>query len=119
MCVLILKKTKNPYPYIKKSDLLILTSKYEGMGNILVEAITLNKPVISSNCNAGPSEILSNGKGGDLFNVSDYKQLSQKIVNYFNNPKTLKKKTKFAMKKLYRFDKINHAKIYTKIFKNL
>ena len=55
------------------------------MGNILVEAITLNKPVISSNCNAGPSEILSNGKGGDLFNVSDYKQLSQKIVNYFTS----------------------------------
>ena len=41
------------------------------MGNILVEAITLGIPVISSNCNSGPSEILLNGKGGDLFKVSD------------------------------------------------
>ncbi len=114
--IIIFKKLNNPYPYIKKSDLLILSSKYEGMGNILVEAITLGIPIISSNCNSGPSEILLNGKGGDLFKVSDYNELSKKIIKHFKDPKILKKKIKFSQKKLFRFDKKKHGKIYSKIF---
>ena len=117
--VIIFKKLNNPYPYIKNSDLLILSSTYEGMGNILVEAITLGTPIISSNCNSGPSEILLNGKGGDLFKVSDYIELSKKIIKHFNNIKLLKKKNKYAQKKLFRFDINNHAKIYSKIFHKL
>ena len=97
--IIIFKKLNNPYPYIKKSDLLVLSSKYEGMGNILVEAITLGIPTISSNCNSGPSEILLNGKGGDLFNVSNYQELSKKIIKHFNNKKILKNKNRFAKKK--------------------
>ena len=117
--VMILKRTKNPYPYIKKSNLLVLSSKYEGMGNVLVEAILLNTPVISSNCNAGPSEILSNGKGGDLFKVSDYEELSKKIILHFENEDLLKKKLQFAKKKLFRFDIKKNAKIYSNIFEQI
>ena len=117
--VIIFNKKDNVYPYIKKSNLLILTSKYEGMGNVLVEAIALNTPVISSNCNSGPSEILLNGKGGDLFKVSDHRELSIKIINYFKNKKVLLKKLKYAQKKLYRFELNRHIKIYTKIFNNI
>ena len=43
---------------------MIHTSMYEGFCNVLVEALMLNTPVISTNCNSGPSEILLNGKGG-------------------------------------------------------
>ncbi len=117
--LIILKNIKNPYPYIKKSDLLVLSSQYEGMGNILVEAITIGTPVISSNCKSGPSEILLNGKGGDLFQVSNYKQLSKKIINHFKNKKILQKKVKFAQKKLFRFDKKIQGKIYSKVFINI
>ncbi len=117
--ILIYKKLINPYPFIKRADLLILTSKYEGMGNILVESIALNTPVISSNCNSGPSEILLNGKGGDLFNVSNYQELSKKIIKHFNNKKILKNKNRFAKKNLLRFDANKHVLIYEKIFKNI
>ena len=44
---------------------------------MLLEAITLNKFVISSDCPTGPSEILDNGKGGLLFKVGNYKELSR------------------------------------------
>ena len=44
----------NPYPSIKNSELFILTSKFEGLPNVLLEAIVLNKFVISSNCSTGP-----------------------------------------------------------------
>ena len=47
---------KNPYPYIKQADIFILTSKYEGLPNVLLEAITLKKFIISSNCPTGPRE---------------------------------------------------------------
>ena len=78
--VIVLDKITNPYPYFKKADLFVLTSKYEGFGNVLTEAIMFNIPTISTNCNSGPKEILLNGKGGDLVKVGDYKNLSKKII---------------------------------------
>ncbi len=100
----VLDYKKNPYPYIRKSDIFILSTKFEGLPNVLLEAITLNKLVISSNCPTGPSEILDNGNGGLLFRVGDYKQLSQKIIFSIKNKKKCSKKILFAKKKLQRFD---------------
>ena len=65
---------------------------------------TLNKLVISSNCPTGPSEILDNGKGGLLFKVGDYKELSKKIIYTIQNNKKCNKKLLFAKKRLERFD---------------
>ena len=53
----------------------------------------MNKiPIISSNCKHGPTEILENGKYGDLFQVSDHRELTRKIQNFINNPQKLIKK---------------------------
>ena len=96
--------TKNPYPYIKSSDVFILSSLFEGLPNVLLEAISLNSFVISSDCPTGPSEILDKGKGGLLFKTSDYKDLSRKILNVIKNKKKYKKKADFAYKRLHRFN---------------
>ena len=85
--------TNNPYPFIKAADLFILTSRFEGLPNVLLEAITLNKFIISSNCPTGPKEILTNNKGGLLFRVGDYVDLSKKILFFVNNIKVCKKKS--------------------------
>ena len=95
---------KNPYNYIKKSDLFILSSKFEGLPNVLMEAMYLKKFVISSNCPTGPAEILNNGKYGFLFKVSDHNYLSKLIVKYFNNKKKLQGKINKGYKSLKRFD---------------
>ncbi len=50
---------ENPYNWIKQAELLILSSDYEGFGNVLLEAITVNTKVVSTDCNHGPNEILS------------------------------------------------------------
>jgi glycosyltransferase involved in cell wall biosynthesis len=100
----ILNFKKNPYPYIKKSDLFILSSNFEGLPNVLLEAITLKKFVISSDCPTGPSEILDNGKGGLLFKVGNYKELSKKIIYTTHNKKICNKKLLFAKKRLERFN---------------
>ncbi len=110
----ILNFKKNPYPYIKKSDLFVLSSKYEGSPNVLLEAITLKKFVISSDCPTGPREILDDGKGGILFKIGDYKMLSKKIIFYIKNKRQLNKKKIYAFKRLNRFDYKNRLKEYYK-----
>ena len=105
---------KNPYPLMKKSDLFILSSKYEGSPNVLLEAISLKKFVISSNCPTGPREILDNGKGGELFKVGDYLMLSKKIKFFIENKKKLEKKKNYAFKRLDRFDYFERLRDYYK-----
>ena len=65
---------------MSKASLFVLSSKYEGLPNVLIEAQKYNLPIISSNCPSGPSEILINGKLGGLYPVGDYKKLYIKIT---------------------------------------
>jgi len=102
--VKILNFAFNPYKYMKNSDLFILTSLYEGLPNVLLEAIALKKYVISSDCPTGPKEILLNGKTGTLFKVGDYKQLAIEIKNFYYNRNKMRKKIKKAFEMLNRFD---------------
>ena len=105
---------KNPYKFIIKADLFILTSKFEGLPNVLLEAQSLKKYIISTNCPTGPKEILLNGRLGDLVKVQDYKKLASKILifNKEKNKKSTYDKINFSFKKLSRFDYISNMKKY-------
>ena len=94
---------ENPYPILKQSELFILTSKFEGLPNVLLESIVLKKNIISSDCETGPNDILDYGKGGTLFKTNDYKDLAKKIFHYSKNKKKYDKKKKIAYKRLNRF----------------
>ena len=48
----------NPYPYLKKADVFILSSLYEGLPNVLLESLSLKKFIISSNCPTGQRKFL-------------------------------------------------------------
>ena len=78
--VILLGEKKNPYVWIKHSKLFIHSSRYEGFGVVLLEALMLDKFVISSNCPTGPTEILTNPKAGELFDVGDANQLAEKVL---------------------------------------
>jgi len=106
---------KNPYPYIKQANFLVLTSLHEGLPNILLEAIALKKFVVSSNCETGPKEILINGKAGALFKVKSYLDLSNKILFFHKNKKIRDKKVQFGYSKINRFDSDKNLKNYLKI----
>ncbi len=54
---------KNPYPYLKKGTLYVLTSYYEGFPNAMVEAMSMGLPVIATDCKTGPREILEDRYG--------------------------------------------------------
>ena len=117
--VKIKKFLNNPYGVIKQTDMMVLSSKYEGLPNVLLEAIALNKFVISSNCPTGPKEILLNGKGGLLFKVGDYKDLSNKILYYLNNKSKSKKMLNFAKKNLNRFNLNSNLDKYYNLVKKI
>ena len=85
--VKILNFKTNPYPFIKQTDVFVLSSKYEGLPNVILESLVLRKFVISSRCSTGPKEILLNGKGGLLFSVGNYRELASKIIYFYNNKK--------------------------------
>ena len=91
---------------------MVLTSIYVGMPNVILEAITLNKFVISSDCPTGPAEILDKGKGGLLFKPKDYKDLARKIIFYTKNKKTCKQMLKYSKSRLIRFDQNTNLKKY-------
>ena len=117
--VKILKNINNPFPYIKKSNIFILTSLYEGLPNVLLEAITLKKYVISSDCPTGPKEILNYGKGGTLFKAGDSNDLYKKIKNFSSNKKNILNKIKYSSKLLYRFDKKENLNKYLNLLKKI
>ena len=108
----------NPYPYIKQADFLILSSLHEGLPNVLLEAIILKKFIISTNCISGPKEILSNGKGGALFKIKDFHQLKKLIIHYHKNYSERKKKIKYALNNVGRFEFNKNLNLYYKIIKN-
>jgi len=114
----ILNFKSNPYPYLKAADLFVLTSKFEGLPNVLLEALSLKKFIISTNCPTGPSEILSKGKGGILIKIGDYKELANQIIFYKKNIKQCKLMLNHSIKQLHRFDeKENLLKYYFTIKK--
>ena len=82
----------NPHKYLKLADALVLSSLFEGLPNVILEALCLKKFVISTDCPTGPKEILSNSKYGLLFKVKDYNQLSSLLLKYYQNKKSFNKK---------------------------
>tara|TARA_B110000259_G_scaffold63881_1_gene75412 strand:- start:1077 stop:2174 length:1098 start_codon:yes stop_codon:yes gene_type:complete len=110
--VKLLGYTNNPFPYIQKSNIVVLTSKFEGLPNILLEAQYLKKYIISTDCPTGPKEILLNGRAGDLIKIGDHKKLSLLINQYHNGKKSITNKINIGFKNFHRFDYELNCKKY-------
>tara|TARA_S200000501_G_C20756880_1_gene714301 strand:- start:106 stop:1179 length:1074 start_codon:yes stop_codon:yes gene_type:complete len=108
---------KNSTKFMKKANIFVLSSKFEGLPNVLIEAQQNNIPIISSNCPSGPNEILLNGKLGKLFPVENYKKLFLELKDFYLRPKNLNKKAKLAKMFLFRFNKKENCKKYFEIIK--
>lgn len=108
---------ENPYKYVANCELFVLTSLYEGLPNVLIEAIGVGTPVISTNCLSGPNEILLDGKGGDLVEVGNIEELSHTIIKNLTNVEYTKSKHKVAFQNLERFSYDNVQKDIVELVK--
>lgn len=80
----------NPYRWMKNSDLFLFSSKNEGLGLVILEALACGKYVIATDCPVGPGEILeSSNKCGSLVKVGDTDGFTELIIRYYNNPHSI------------------------------
>lgn len=77
---------KNPFSYMCRCDVFVLSSITEGLPNTLIEAMACGTPVVSTDCPSGPREILDNGRFGRLVEVGNEKELSRAILETLKNP---------------------------------
>jgi glycosyltransferase involved in cell wall biosynthesis len=70
---------ENPYAYMSRASLYVLSSRWEGLPTVLIEALYCGPPIIATDCPSGPREILSDGRHGTLVPVGDAAALTAAI----------------------------------------
>lgn len=79
---------KNPYAFMARAALFVLTSKWEGLPGVLIEALYCGAPLVSTDCPSGPREILADGEFGQLVPVGDGARLAQAINTALDEGRT-------------------------------
>jgi glycosyltransferase involved in cell wall biosynthesis len=77
---------ENPYTWMKHCSLFVLSSAYEGLPGVLIQAMACGVPVVSTDCPSGPAEILENGRWGRLVPVGDAKALANAMEDTLGEP---------------------------------
>jgi len=75
----------NPYKYLARSNIFVLSSLWEGFGNVIIEAMACGIPVIATRCPYGPEEIITDGVNGLLVPVGDVNALAEAILRLLDD----------------------------------
>ena len=78
--------TSNPFAYMARAAVFVLSSTYEGLPGVLIQALACGCPVVSTDCPSGPAEILENGQYGRLVPVGDSAAMAQAILSTLEAP---------------------------------
>jgi glycosyltransferase involved in cell wall biosynthesis len=94
----------NPYVYMARATVFVLSSTVEGLPNVIVEAMAVGTPIVSTDCKSGPREILDDGKYGILVPVGDADALAKAIEKQLDEPTDkellLKRSEDFSLEKV-------------------
>ena len=104
---------EGPTEHIKKeylnSSVFVFSSRFEGFGMVLIEAMSCGLPCVSFDCQCGPKDIITDNMDGFLVTCGDVIQLADKLTNLISNPNTIRQMSEMALKKAERYsiDKIS------------
>lgn len=76
----------NPYKYLARGSAFVLSSAWEGLPTVLIEALALKKPIVATNCDSGPYEILHGGAWGELVPIGDSYIMAEAIARALEQP---------------------------------
>jgi N-acetylgalactosamine-N,N'-diacetylbacillosaminyl-diphospho-undecaprenol 4-alpha-N-acetylgalactosaminyltransferase len=106
----------NPFYWLQNSDVFVLTSLWEGMPNVLIEAMACKCPVISFDCPSGPNEIIDKpGENGILVEVGDIERLTKEIVRVLRDDEYREYLSKNAYERAKDFDVEKIKEEYLKV----
>jgi glycosyltransferase involved in cell wall biosynthesis len=98
----------DPRGVLEKAGIFVVTSRYEGFGIALVEAMSLGTPCVSFDCPFGPREIIENGRSGILVKNGDVEELAEAVLGLIGNPKLRKELGIAAIRRSAEFNKSSH-----------
>ena len=106
----------NPFPYMAKADIFACSSLYEGLSNVILEALALGKPVISTDHRHGANEIIENGKSGILVPVRDPQEMADAILRVLEDAEMRQSLEEEAEKRSENFSMDKMISGYEKLF---
>lgn len=109
----------NPYQYMAAADLFVLSSIYEGFGNVLAEAMACGTPIVSTDCPFGPGEIITQGANGLLVPTGDSLALAQAMLEVLSNPSLQRQLIDAGLRRAQDFHSQTIAAAYGRLFQDL
>jgi glycosyltransferase involved in cell wall biosynthesis len=112
-------KTTNVQQELLESSIFVLSSRFEGFGMVIIEAMACGLPVVSFDCKSGPSEIISEGEDGFLVPVGDVDALAEKLSILMSHQEMREQLGKKAYKHSFKYDIDDIAKQWVQLFDKL
>lgn len=109
----------NPFAYMAAADVFVLSSRYEGFGNVIVEAMACGAPVVATDCPHGPSEIITPEVNGLLVPPEDPESLARAIVRVLSDERLRETLQRNGRTRAMDFDACRIAAAYGRVFSEL
>lgn len=102
----------NPFKYMKRATVFCTTTRYEGLGNTIIEAMALGLPVIATDCRSGPGETLDGGKYGILVPPEDTDSTAEALISVLSDRNLIEKLSRLSLKRAEDFALEDQIKLW-------
>jgi glycosyltransferase involved in cell wall biosynthesis len=106
----------NPWAFMRDADLFVLSSHWEGLGNVIIEAMACGTPVVATDCDFGPREVIQHGKNGILVPVGDVERLAEQILLLLHHPEKREQLAEAGFRRSLDFNGTRICREYEKVF---
>lgn len=110
---------ENPWSYFARSAAFVCSSRWEGFGNVIIEAMACGVPIVATDCDFGPREIIRQGQSGLLVPVEDAESLGRAVASVLDDRDLAHQIAEGAQQRAQDFDVANMTRAYEQLFREL